>query len=377
MSKISAIAVLDSVIKQGCRLTTFEIVCPRIILSEINTHKMLVKNSASSRAIPFKKVLDGVLQNPFQPMAFPKEHPGMVAAEYFNIDSDEHIKHLGIWMQARNEACYEATKLDEKKVSKQITNRMLEAYMWHKVLITGTEWENFFFLRCTRYTDPFGNQYRSKSDYVKSVQEPDMIPTNINGWLNINKNSAEIHMMELAECIWDEYNKSEPTVLQPGEWHTPYADPITLPENEVAALTPTKGESIMDFRIKISAGRNARTSFRTADENGNKFTLESDLGVYDKNYNNGHFSPFEHIGQTMTANEWKNSIVQTVVSEDEYKQNHKHNTEDDFYTRCLMQDGTTLFIKTSLGWSANFRGFKMYRKMLKNENVTVPLIPVV
>jgi hypothetical protein len=36
-------------------------------------------------------------------------------------------------------------------VTKQICNRYLEPFMWHTVLVTSTEWENFFKLRCPDY----------------------------------------------------------------------------------------------------------------------------------------------------------------------------------------------------------------------------------
>ena len=46
---------------------------PRIILSEINTHRMLSKNTSSSRAIPFLKMVEAVQNNPFIHFAWQKE----------------------------------------------------------------------------------------------------------------------------------------------------------------------------------------------------------------------------------------------------------------------------------------------------------------
>ena len=43
---------------------------PRIILAEFNTHRLFSRNSASSRAIPFKKMVQSVLENPFIPIAW-------------------------------------------------------------------------------------------------------------------------------------------------------------------------------------------------------------------------------------------------------------------------------------------------------------------
>ena len=73
MSKISATIVADSLSPQGDRLTSVLVTFPRIILSEINTHRMLSKNTSSSRAIPFNKMVEAVQNNPFIPIAWQKE----------------------------------------------------------------------------------------------------------------------------------------------------------------------------------------------------------------------------------------------------------------------------------------------------------------
>ena len=31
---------------------------------------------------------------------------------------------------------------------KQVANRLLEPFMWHTVIVTATEWDNFWNLRC-------------------------------------------------------------------------------------------------------------------------------------------------------------------------------------------------------------------------------------
>ena len=41
-------------------------------------------------------------------------------------------------------------------------------------------------------------------------------------WLSINTGQAEIHMMALAEAIWDAVNESTPRELKAGEWHIPF-----------------------------------------------------------------------------------------------------------------------------------------------------------
>ena len=51
----------DSLNLSGNRLTTFELTFPRVILAEFNTHRMISRNAASSRAIPTEKLIQRVL----------------------------------------------------------------------------------------------------------------------------------------------------------------------------------------------------------------------------------------------------------------------------------------------------------------------------
>ena len=63
----------DSIGPQGNRLTTFKVTYPRIIHAEMCRHRILSRNTASSRAIPFDKMVKDVLENPFIPIAWQKE----------------------------------------------------------------------------------------------------------------------------------------------------------------------------------------------------------------------------------------------------------------------------------------------------------------
>ena len=72
-TKIKAEIVADSINQQGDRLTSLLITFPRILLSEVNTHRMLSKNTSSSRAIPFHKMVESVKNDPFIPIAWQKE----------------------------------------------------------------------------------------------------------------------------------------------------------------------------------------------------------------------------------------------------------------------------------------------------------------
>ena len=56
--EIKARIVADSMAPNGCRITTFELEFPRIILCEWNTHRQISRNTASSRAIPVAKMIE-------------------------------------------------------------------------------------------------------------------------------------------------------------------------------------------------------------------------------------------------------------------------------------------------------------------------------
>lgn len=137
--------IADSKNEFGNRITTFVVTFPRIILSEFNTHRMLSRNSASSRAIPFEKMLKSVEENPFIPIRWMKDHKGMQGNEYFtNEDKFEFkCKNKNMcpppieyplllesdWLSARQNAIVVAKSMSESGLSKQICNRLLEPFM--------------------------------------------------------------------------------------------------------------------------------------------------------------------------------------------------------------------------------------------------------
>lgn len=242
-TQIKAEIVADSINQQGDRLTSLLITFPRIILAEVNTHRMLSKNTSSSRAIPFKKMVESVQNDPFIPIAWQKDHKGMQGTEYENRDwRIAQIKDE--WLAARDNAIESATELN-KGVTKQLCNRLLEPFMWTTMLITGSEegWDNFFELRCPQYElkQQINNEpektfyFKSKKDYKKFFKEGfDNDPRYFHlvdsmsdlEWLQINKGQAEIHIMDLAEKIYDVMNESGPNQLEAGEWHIPMIEVI-------------------------------------------------------------------------------------------------------------------------------------------------------
>lgn len=150
MTKISAKMITHSVNEFNIKIGTMVVTFPRYILAELNTHRMLSKNSASSRAIPFEKLLKSVEENPFIPIAWMKDHKGMQGTEYFT-DKHDIFDCTTEWSKARDFAVMEAKRLSSYGLTKQLVNRLLEPFMWHTVIITATEYSNFFALRCPIY----------------------------------------------------------------------------------------------------------------------------------------------------------------------------------------------------------------------------------
>ena len=162
--KIKAEIIADSAYMAYMRVTTFMLTFPRFILPELNTHRVFSKNSASSRAIPSKKMLKMVEEDPFIPIAWQKEHSGMQGSEYFT-DEKEISWFIMNHLKASKQAIERAIDATERGLTKQIVNRLLEPFMWHTVLLTTTELDNFFELRCPKYKfeDYF---FYSKKNYL-------------------------------------------------------------------------------------------------------------------------------------------------------------------------------------------------------------------
>lgn len=296
---IQAKIIADSKNEFNNRITTMVITKPRIILSEFNTHRMLSKNSASSRAIPFEKMVKSVEENPFIPIAWQKDHKGMQGTEYFTDSALDH--NIIDWLEARDSAVKEAKTLSKRGVTKQLANRLLEPFMYHTVICTATEWENFFALRCPKFIDTWNKEYRSYKDYHIGRGYTNNYKTfPILDQLKLNKGQAEIHMMSLAEAMWDAMNESTPKLLKAGEWHIPFGDNIDyekLGEATSNYYINEHPEEIVDINkwlIKIATARCARISYTVVGEEDKKDNYENDIKLHDRLKESGHMSPFEH-----------------------------------------------------------------------------------
>jgi hypothetical protein len=242
--------IADSISPAEVRLTTLQVTFPRFILAEFNTHRALSRNSASSRAIPVKKRIEAVLNSPFVPEKFGRNQKGMQAHEE-PISEHNAEEAETAWRFAAKLAAHYAKRLDKLGVHKQWSNRLLEPFSWHTVVVTATDWDNFFHLRC----------------------HPD----------------AQPEFQKIAGMMRDVMEASTPVRGAGGQWHLPYITNSNIVDNP-----STEGH----HWALISAARCARVSYLTYD---GKLDPEADLALATKLLAAGHMSPFEHPATPMNT----------------------------------------------------------------------------
>lgn len=361
---IKAEIVADSLSPQGDRLTSLLITFPRMILAEINTHRMLSKNTSSSRAIPFKKMVETVQENPFIPIAWQKVHKGMQGSEYLTGNLTEYN-----WLKARDKAVEQAKILHGLDVTKQLCNRLLEPFMWTTMLITGSKegWDNFFELRAPQYRfSPDDKLFKSKKEFIEYENAYNGFSTrrldeNQIDWLLINEGQAEIHIMDLAEKIYDAMNESTPEQLESGQWHIPFKDKISWDKcNEILLIKEFKemvvfGQTqrkvpndIQELQVKISTAMAARTSYTVVGDE-KEINYEKMIELHDRLIEMRHDSPLEHCARAM--------------SDEEYYSFLKGSFSDEYIYRPYETPEISLenSDKSKLGWCYNTKGFISYR----------------
>lgn len=252
---ISAKIIADSTnTATGDRLTTMLVRMPRCIQAELNTHRTMSKSSASSRAIPTAKFRELVNADPYQPDEWLSATKGMAAGGSISAADAKEVSET--WRSARliMDQCHR--KLETFGLAKQISNRLLEPWMYTEVLVSATEWQNFFALRCNAQADP-------------AIQA-------------------------VADRMLCAYCGSAPQQLQPGEWHLPFSG-----EWPKEVMEPGLREEITEkWKIMVCVARAARTSyFGFEGEN----SLDKDLALYQRLSDSGHWSPFEHVAQAVHA----------------------------------------------------------------------------
>lgn len=315
-SRVVVKVVADSISEVGNRITTFELEYPRIVHSELMTHRLFSRNAMSSRAIPVPKMLEQVMNNPAMPVEFGKNKAGMQS-------DGEHTALIGAgytpeewWKLAAISAAKFAEAFSEAGYHKQVGNRLIEPFQYMKTIVTATEFNNFFWLRVDEDADPT--------------------------------------IRQLATVMKEAYDESEAELLLPGEWHTPYVGHIRDLEGGLSGyfVDTEDGDYLVisqEEALSISSSCCAQISYRRLDS-----TKDKALSIYDRLLTGRkvHASPFEHQATPMKYPQPK---VYFNGGEVEIKRT------DEGLTHIDLQGN---------GWSGNLKGFVQHRQLLSNHVIT-------
>ena len=306
----------------GKEIITYELEYHRYIHSEFMTHRTFSRNAASSRAIPVSKMAYLVENTPAMPIYWGKNQAGMQASEECNnevsMDWDNYndMPVSGTpqeaWAEASRNAVYTAACFNEAGYHKQITNRLLEPFQMIKVVVTATEWDNFF-------------------------------------WLRFHK-AAQPEIQELARCMLVAKKRSVAEVLQVGEWHTPYVAHRRTEDGLQYVVEDSDGQGYyvtVEEALHVSSSCSAQTSYRKNDSSLEKADKVWQMLTTDERI---HSSPTEHQATPIEA---MNSFWGM-----------------DLDAWDIPKGVTHVDIKDGNLWSNNFCGWIQHRALISNNNCT-------
>lgn len=315
-----ATILADSISPDDVRLTTMYVESPRFLLPEWNTHRMFSRNSNSSRARPTEKLIEMVSKDPFIPETFNKRVKGMGVGEAINEYDQQWARRT--WLKARDASVQAAEDLLKLDVDKSRANRLLEPFMWHGMIVTATEWSNFFALR-----RPPG------------------------GKVDINF-PAQLEIQQAAILMREAMDASEPRHLSYGEWHLP-----ALTEHEWEGIRLARHEGGLteahtwDHYKHVSAGRLARwTSYA---REGDYEPGDEAAARCEKLITSFHMSPLEHQARPFSRNEWISA---------EYNQQQERERAA-LYDELPDEESLRMF-----EFRGNLRGWVQFRKEIPNEH---------
>lgn len=248
---ISARILADSICG-GSRLTTWELTYARFVHAELLTYGMFARNAASSRAIPAARLRERTLADPATHVWWGANQKGMSATN----EVDDVAAAKAWWHESLVYAQTMHAKGERLGLHKQVVNRIIEPWMHITVILTATDYANFFHQRRSEYAEP------------------------------------NIHA--LADAMWDAYHSHMPIALEPGDWHLPLVDPSDY--WAVRELGYETYAEVVEALKRVSVGRCARVSYLTHD---GRRDLREDLRLHDDLAANGHWSPFEHVAQAI------------------------------------------------------------------------------
>ena len=332
---ISAEVLCHSVSEQGQEILTYVLEYPRMIHSEIMTHRLISRNAASSRAIPFAKMKEQLRGIPvrfgknvsgmqdsgdhkefvklhqFMPVGTSDTYEGMYEQSEYSFTPEQ------AWEEAKESAVTFSEAFSVAGFHKQVFNRLTEPFQMMRTIVTATEWDNFFWLR--------------------------------------NHEAADPTLHELARCMWEAKQQSKPQLLKAGQWHLPYVDASNY-NTEVTTLGFYIAEEAgplfitLEQAIKVSAARCAAVSFRNID-----YGLEKCLEVYDRLVGDDrkHASALEHAATPIAASQSGYDGCSPVIN---------------FHgISSTWQEGISHVDRNGDFWSGNLKGWLQYRKLIPGE----------
>lgn len=256
----------------------------RFVLAEFNTHRVFSRNSASSRAIPVEKQLARLLESPAMPLSWPVEQPGMQGGsnleDQYLIDAQELFSDAHGAITELIQAYLLAHPEKASRLHKSLINRLMEPWMWHRVVVTSTEWQGF---------------WEQRSSVYSPLAQPEIAAA--------------------ADLMLAAYNESVPTELDYGQWHLPYildSDRDWACDFSLAlAMEGNGGDTSatpLSLLREVSSARCARTSYDTQDGTRDQ---EEDLRLHGRLISARplHASPMEHQATPATADEITRGLV--------------------------------------------------------------------
>lgn len=245
----TAVVIADSVARDtGYRVTTLEVRLHRFMLPEFLTHRAFSRNSSSSRAIPVGKRIAQVVEEPAIPLLWPGERKGMQGGPPLPTALANDARE--IWLSARDVVVEYAKDLHAMGVHKSIVNRLLEPFLTQTIIVTATDWGDFYAQRLP----------------PQDGREP----------------LAQAEIVAAAIAMRTAYLNSTPAQLTLGQWHLPYLDDWELKSMPVQQA------------MQVSVARCARVSYLTQD---GKRDVAADLDLYRRlaHASPPHWSPMEHV----------------------------------------------------------------------------------
>ena len=284
------------------QIATFELEYPRYIHSEIMTHRMFSRNAQSSRAVPVAKTSEINALNPVKPLLWGKNKAGMSSVE--ELEGSELLVAKMHWSNAAEESFNRSKQMSDAGLHKQWANRITEWCSRIKVVVTATEWDNYF-------------------------------------WLRDDEDAAQPEIVYLARKMKEVLNASTPELLSPGEWHTPYVEHKRGADGVLRYFDTNGNQLTTEEALKISASCCGQVSYRKLDD-----SKEKALEIYQKLFSGPkpHLSPVEHQATPI----------------DHHKMTNFTNSSDPF----SWEHGITHMDSNYDLWSANFKGWIQYRQIL-------------